>query len=103
MLLKVSQVCERLNCSLATVYALIERGDLECFRCPGIRVSEEQLAVYLESTKKGRSQNAQDWPEKTKPRPKTGRVFTHLDGDRLLEAWRKRGVGSSQEREDISQ
>lgn len=48
-MLKVSQVAERLNCSVGTVYQLVESKRLPHFRCPGIRVSEEQIAEYLES------------------------------------------------------
>jgi excisionase family DNA binding protein len=51
-MLKVSQVAERLNCSISTVYSLVESGKLGHHRCPGIRVGEEQLAAFLEGTKK---------------------------------------------------
>jgi len=53
-MLKVSQVAERLNCSISTVYSLVESGKLGHHRCPGIRVGEEQLAAFLEGTKKER-------------------------------------------------
>lgn len=53
-LLRVKEVVERLNCSTATVYSLIESGGLGHYRCPGIRVSEAQLHAYLEKTKRGR-------------------------------------------------
>ena len=52
-MLKVSQVAALLNCSVATVYQLIETGRLGHHRCPGVRVSDEQLQAYLESTKRG--------------------------------------------------
>jgi excisionase family DNA binding protein len=42
-MLRVPQVAERLNCSVSTVYGLIESGRLGHHRCPGVRVSEEQL------------------------------------------------------------
>ena len=64
---RVREVCERISASPSTVYWLIERGFLGHYRCPGIRVSEEQLQEYLESTKRGRTQ-AEAWPEKTRPR-----------------------------------
>ncbi len=54
-MLRVQQVASRLNCSVATVYALIESGRLGHHRCPGVRVSEEQLTVYLEATKRERA------------------------------------------------
>jgi excisionase family DNA binding protein len=52
-MLTIRQIAERLNCSISTVYLLIESGRLTHYRCPGIRVSEEQLAEYLDSTKRG--------------------------------------------------
>ena len=51
-MLKVSQVAELLSCSAGTVYQLIETGKLGHHRCPGVRVSDEQLKDYLESTKR---------------------------------------------------
>ncbi len=53
MLLKVSDVAKRLNCSASTVYGLIERDLLPHHRCPGIRVSEEQINAYLEAARHG--------------------------------------------------
>ena len=69
MLWKVPQVAERLNCSPSTVYCLIESGELEHHRCPGIRVSETQLLAYLERTKQGRSPEPKR-PKATRPRLK---------------------------------
>lgn len=57
-MLKVSQVAERLNCSVATVYELVESKRLPHYRCPGIRVSEQQLTEYLESCRNGVAQQA---------------------------------------------
>ncbi len=55
MLLKPRQLAERLNVSLSTVYGLIETGKIACHRIGvgrgAVRVSESQLAEYLESTK----------------------------------------------------
>jgi excisionase family DNA binding protein len=53
-MLKINQVAERLNCSVSTVYALIGSGSLGHHRCPGVRVSEEQLQAYLDRTKRER-------------------------------------------------
>lgn len=61
---RVSQVAERLNCSESTVRSLIARGLLEYHRCPGIRVSEEQIAEFLEETKREREKQE---PRKQKP------------------------------------
>ena len=44
-MLTVTQVAERLNCSVSTIYGLITSGRLEHHRCPGVRVSEEQLKL----------------------------------------------------------
>ncbi len=50
-LLTVAMVAKRLNHAASTIYALIESGRLAHYRCPGIRVSEEQLMTFLESVK----------------------------------------------------
>lgn len=63
-MLTVAQVAERLNCSESTVRSLIARGLLKYHRCPGIRVSEEQIAEYLEETKREREK-----PEPGKQKP----------------------------------
>ena len=55
MLLKPRQLAERLNVSVSTIYCLVETGRIACHRIGvgrgAVRVSEEQLAEYLESTK----------------------------------------------------
>jgi excisionase family DNA binding protein len=51
-MLRVRQVAERLNCSISTVYNLVETGKLGHHRCPGVRVSEDQLAAFLETAKR---------------------------------------------------
>lgn len=52
-LLRVSEVAERFRCSISTVYALVAQGRLGHFRIGvgsgGIRVSDEQIDVYLKS------------------------------------------------------
>jgi len=54
-MLRVKQVAERLNLSESKVYELVERGELPHHRFGGaIRVSEEQVAEYLEATKRER-------------------------------------------------
>lgn len=69
MLLKPRQLAERLNVSLSTVYGLIETGKIACHRIGvgrgAVRVSEEQLAEYLESTKRERREPT---VERTVPR-----------------------------------
>jgi len=52
-MLRVKQVAERLNLSESKVYELIDRGRLGHHRMDGaIRVSEEQIAEYLEQTRR---------------------------------------------------
>ncbi|WP_437207147.1 helix-turn-helix domain-containing protein [Planctomicrobium sp. SH664] len=72
LLWRVSQVARRLNCSVSTVYSLIESGRLEHHRCPGIRISEEQILAYLEQTKQGRT------PRKTKQARINGPRLRHI-------------------------
>jgi excisionase family DNA binding protein len=51
-LLTVGQVAERLNCSVANVYSLLEKKELSCVRVGsnggGLRVSEGMLEDFLE-------------------------------------------------------
>ena len=51
-MLRVTTVAKRLDCSVATVYGLIEKGILGHHRCPGIRVSEEQIDEYLKQSRR---------------------------------------------------
>ena len=52
-MLRVKQVAERLNLSESKVYELVEQGKLGHHRMDGaIRVSEEQIAEYLDETKR---------------------------------------------------
>lgn len=52
-LLKVQQVAERLSCSIATVYSLIERRILPSVKIGagggGVRVSLDDLNAFIES------------------------------------------------------
>ena len=68
-MLRVNQVASRLSCSASTVYALVESGRLGHHRCPGVRVSEEQLATYLERTKRERGK-----PDSVKAQPPRPRL-----------------------------
>jgi len=70
-LLKVREVAERLNCSPAHVYPLIESGRLKCHligngKQGGKRVSEEQLAAFLKETESNPLPSVQE----TQPEPK---------------------------------
>lgn len=70
-LLKVDAVARRLNNSPSTIYALIESGELEHYRCPGIRISEEQLARYLTASQRGGRAERQKRPAR---RPKLSHI-----------------------------
>jgi hypothetical protein len=85
-LLNVNQVAARLSHSPQTIRNLIARGLLDCYRCPGIRVSEDQLATYLAQTKQRANTN------ESCSRKLTPQAIQSLDADRLREAWRKQGV-----------
>jgi excisionase family DNA binding protein len=69
-MLRIRQVAERLNCSISTVYNLVETGKLGHHRCPGIRVSEEQLTAFLERTKREQDMVPQSRPSSPRPRLK---------------------------------
>jgi len=68
-MLKVSQVAERLGCSLGNAYALIERGKLAAVKVGaggrGYRVTEEELARFIEEGQQAR--RPLPWPDKCKP------------------------------------
>ena len=88
-MLRVSQVAQRLNCSLSMVYQLIESGRLPSHNVglkKAIRVSEDDLREYIE---RRRTAGRQRPAPASKP---TGNPFRHLDGERLRAAWRRQGV-----------
>jgi excisionase family DNA binding protein len=92
-MLKVSQVAERLNCSISTVYSLVESGKLGHHRCPGIRVSDEQLASFLDGTEQEPGTLPRSMAKSQTSRSASGSpVFKHLDPARLAAAWREKGV-----------
>lgn len=66
-MLKVSEVALRLNLSPSKVYELIDDGELAHHRIGGaIRVSEEQLAEFLDETKRDRRESRR---RRSQPRP----------------------------------
>lgn len=60
MFLTPREVADRLKVSLSTVYGLVESGKLACHRIGlrrgAVRVSEEDLAAYLESCRHSREE-----------------------------------------------
>ncbi len=75
-MLKVNQVAGRLNISESKVYELVEGGKLAHHRIGGaIRVSEEQLAEFLEETKRERSADSDSKKSRaSRPRLKHVRI-----------------------------
>lgn len=47
----VAEAAGILNCSESTVYDLIAKGRLGSHRCPGLRISNQQIEEFLEATK----------------------------------------------------
>ncbi len=84
-LMTVRDVAKRLCHSPQTVRNLIARGLLKCYRCPGVRISEEHLEAYLSQVQQPRSTRVRQ------PRPAT-RSIRHLNADRLRDAWKQQGV-----------
>lgn len=85
-LLTVRDVAERLCHSQQTVRNLIARGLLSCYRCPGVRISEEQLEAYLSKTHQVNNTRVRQLHPST-------RSIRHLNADRLRDAWKEQGVG----------
>jgi excisionase family DNA binding protein len=75
---KVKVVAERLQCSQATIYALIASGRLRCYRIGtgrgALRVSEEQMAEFLSGAE---SRHAEPAPQPTRRLPKLRHL--HVD------------------------
>jgi excisionase family DNA binding protein len=90
-MLRLSQVAERLNCSLSNVYALVEQGKLHAVSVgangKGYRVSETELELFLSEGRKHPGKDAPSFPKKMAPR-----LFNHLNGEKLRDAWRRQGI-----------
>lgn len=63
-LFSVKEAAAILNCSESTVRNLIDTGQIGYHRCPGKKISAEQLAEYLEETKRERREPK---PRKSQP------------------------------------
>lgn len=50
-LLLPTEVADTLRCSLSTVYALLESGKIVGHRCPGWRIKESDLEIYIQKTR----------------------------------------------------
>jgi excisionase family DNA binding protein len=68
MLKKVTEVAKQLSLSISKTYELVECGEIGCHRMGGaIRISEEQVAEYLESTKRERGSSRRSSPRTPRP------------------------------------
>jgi excisionase family DNA binding protein len=83
-MLTVKRAAEMLNVSPGLVYALCAQGKLEHERYGigrgTIRIREDALAQYQAQAKCAPSL----------PRPAPSGLFTHLNGQRLAQAWKHR-------------
>ncbi len=73
-MLKLSEVAERLNCSLANVYALRDAGLLVCVATgangKGFRVTQEELERFVTERRAERRMEAPTWSASSSPSPK---------------------------------
>ena len=68
-MLKVGEVAKRLGLSISKVYQLVDRREIGHHRMDGaIRISEEQVAEYLEETRQDRGGSIR--PSRRPPRPR---------------------------------
>ncbi len=74
---KVPEVAKQLNCSISTVYGLVDAGKLVAYRIGvgrgALRITESDLLAFLESC---RTKKAERTPKPSRPRP-------HLEHIRL--------------------
>lgn len=70
MLLTVKQAAERLNISPASLYAMIAHRNIGHYRGKGIgiRISEEQLAEFLNATRQERGATERSTRQLPRPR-----------------------------------
>ena len=93
MRLTVKLAAARIGCSSQLVYRLIEQRRLPHLRVGGtnsrgkILIEEADVEAFLATC---RVAGGEECSPPAPPKP--GRGFTSLDGARLLEAWRRRGV-----------
>ena len=95
MLMTMKEVAEALGCSLSNVYNLKDQGYLVvvCVGAggAGLRVSSEELQRFLAERRQHPGKDALASAKKNNP-AKKGQPFKNLDGEKLLAAWRQRGV-----------
>lgn len=87
-MMRVSEIAERLSLSQSKIYELVESGALPHHKIGGsIRVSEEQLARYLDSTRRERGPAIPRRTTGTRPAQ-----VKHLNAERLSQAWEQQGI-----------
>ena len=88
----VKQVAAHLGLSLSSVYELVSQGKLRAFRLGprrgAIRIRQEDLHSYLRFA----FVDAATTPPAATTDKSSGRLFKHLDAERLRAAWRKQGA-----------
>jgi len=95
--LTINQAAERLSVAYGTIRNAILAGRLAAYKIMGTyRIRHEDLDAYVGSCRVERGPQAGLPPA---ARVKAGgAAFTHLDGDRLLDAWRRQGVPAGRPR-----
>jgi len=92
-LLTVRDAAAILKVSCSLVYQLVAAGKLPCYRIGtgrgAIRIRSDDLETYVAAC---RTDPADVSPTIPKTSRVQGRAFTHLDGERLLAAWHRKGV-----------
>lgn len=87
-LLRPRDVARILNCSVSEVYALKAKGKLRWLKIGGmVRFRPEDVQEFIDS-----SVIEVRLEPGAAGKPPKARFFEHLNGDRLLEEWRRRGA-----------
>ncbi len=89
--LTINQAAERLSVAYGTIRNAIVAGRLVAYKIMGTyRIRPEDLDAFIESC---RVEHGRQGSRPPSPKSEAGgAAFTHLDGDRLLDAWRRQGV-----------
>lgn len=95
--LTINQAAGQLSVAYGTIRNAILAGRLAAYKIMSTyRIRPADLDAYVESCRIERGRQANRPPA---PGAKAGgAAFTHLDGDRLLDAWRRQGVPAGRPR-----
>lgn len=98
-LFTVKQIAQQLALSPSSVYELIATGRIPALRLGprrgAIRIRNNDLQAYLHMS----SSDMQSPVKPANDRKDTGRLFKHLDAERLRAAWRQQGAIADQTNE----